>query len=96
VEDSSVRPPRRHALDSREADLAGGLRSVSTSAQMSACSHREGASASLPPHKSLLFNDFTAAVMDDELPMYRGRERPARTRHNSVRIEFNAREKETC
>jgi hypothetical protein len=46
---------------------------MSTSAQMSACWQRERASTSLPQHKSLLFNHFTAAVMDDELPIYRGR-----------------------
>jgi hypothetical protein len=40
---------------------------------MSACWQREAASASLPQHKSRVFNHFTAAVMVDELPMYRGR-----------------------
>ena len=79
---------------------------MSTSTQVSACWQREAASASLPPHKSLLFNDFTAAVMDHELPMYRGRafsqeaqryrapvvENALRARDTILCGEFNTRE----
>jgi hypothetical protein len=46
------------------------------------------ASAYLPPHKSFLFNDFAAAVMDDELLVYRGRESPARSGHDSLRMNL--------